>query len=162
MIRALFLGVALFAFSVAAVGCGDDDDGNNGDGEPIATATPGAEPTEPADGSPTASAGSPAAPARSPTAPLSSEVPQEVIDAVEAYVVAGGIQSFPAVDRIVAAAECTAAGQVCYDADASTFEAEAATVRVYPYASDDIQDVALSFDDGIWNVATHSAPGSTQ
>lgn len=143
MKRALFLGVAIFILSIAAVGCSDDDSGEDGDtNTPVATT----EPTEPAGGTPEPG---------DPTEPLSSEIPQDVIDATEAYIVAGNIASFPSVDEIVPADECTSAGQVCYDADQSDFDETTATIRVYPYASDDIQNVLLENQDGTW-IATSS------
>jgi len=141
LIRTLFLGVAIFAFSIAAVGCSDDDGGDDGTDDLVATSTQAAEPTE---------AGG------APTEPLSSEIPPDVIDAAEEYVVGGSIPSFPATDSLVVASECTTAGQVCYDPDASSFDETEASVRVYPYASDDIQDVTLQLEDGVWVVTGYT------
>jgi hypothetical protein len=80
------------------------------------------------------------------------------LDAVREYVVEGNVQSFPPVDEIETAPDCTTAGQVCYDLDESTWDETTATVRVYSYASDDIQDVALELQDGEWIVTGHAEP----
>ena len=151
--RILVLGVVvMLGLSVFAIACSDDD--NGGDDEPVATATqsegetPSAGETPPAGETPLAG---------TPTAPLSSELPPDVIDAVQEYIVEGNIPAFPAVDGIDIASECTTAGQVCYDPDGSTFDEETADVRVYPYASDEIQDVSLELVDGEWVVTGNGA-----
>lgn len=120
-----------------AVGCGDDSD--NGD-KPVATATQVAEPNG------------------TPTEPLSSELPSDVVDAVAEYVGAGSIPSFPVATELKLPADCTTAGDVCYNPDASSFDETTATVRVYPYASDDIQNVQVEVHDGEWAVVSYGTP----
>ena len=137
MIRVLLLGVALLGFSVGAVACDDDTDS---DSETVATSTQPAVATEPAGGT--------------PTEPLSSEVPQDVIDAVTAYVASGNIPSFPPATELKLPEDCTTAGDVCYDPSESSFDETTATVKVYPYASDDIQNLQLVEDQGEWAVVS--------
>jgi hypothetical protein len=150
MIRALIVGVTVLALSVAAVGCDDDDEEPGGGATPGGTPTVVADPTEPAD----RETPEPGDPTAEPTESLGLELPQDVIDAVEAYIVDGNIPAFPETHEITPADACTTAGQVCYDPDESDFDETTATVRVYPYASDEIQNVLLENVDGEWEVTS--------
>lgn len=120
-----------------AVGCGD---GNDDDDKPVATSTQVGEPNG------------------TPTEPLSSELPSDVVDAVTAYVASGNIPSFPPATELKLPEDCTAAGDVCYDPSESSFDETTATVKVYPYASDDIQTLQLVEDQGEWAVVSYGTP----
>jgi hypothetical protein len=139
VIRLLILALlATIGLGLLASACGDDD-GGGGEATPTEQQqTPGSTKETPNSGT--------------PTEPLGVELPRSVIDAVEDYVVEGNIPAFPAVDSIAIAENCTTAGEVCYDPAASSFDETTASVRVYPYASDEIQVITLEQVDGEWTV----------
>lgn len=129
MVRKMLLILGLLAFAFAAA-C-DDEDSGIADDEARPTATGGA--TE----------------AARPTV----EVPQEVFDAADAYILSGAIESIIPGRGLELPEDCTGPGDVCLELGPPTSVSEdEAVVGIFINQSDASWEIKLQRQDGEWRV----------
>ena len=139
----LFAPVLLLAFTVA---CNDD---GAGEGEAQATAT-----------SAVTEAAPPATAAPTGTARPQVEVPQEIIDAIDAYIRTVGLDG--GTDGRPLVTDCAALGPqlaLCVDPLSSTISDTQATILVFANQSDAFWELTLLKEDGAWMVTGVTSGG---
>lgn len=148
---AIIAALALVLAALMACG-GDDDESSSGDASPTASAT-----TVRTTAAPTDSATA----APSPTQPIPTEITDEIVAAISAYVAATDLfgerrvmTDPPNCDETQTGDGAQFLGKICYIPASYTVEGNEVIVRIGIWASDGVVDAVLRrADNGTWSVA---------